>query len=1242
MLNATSNTGLVGYIDVLLVNRETGKIEKHIRQKNQITEPFARWLLLGNLCTHNVSTGTITDGTSRVDQIQTADVNSISNLLGSYSAAHYQSIVTDCGTNAFGMYLLNKRVNITPFTQIPPYMDSSLHSMNDSTVVYWGTATSDDNVKSMLVNNATSKWSKLGSNPAFTTTYIKDDSETVAIESIVLGVSHTAFGNSGFDPRIVVFQSPPTIPTSWDDSWSNNSSSSANANKMKAPQVIDAYLVNKFLRTIKRDGVYGDGLYATNKQFMCYWDLGRKECFIPTAASASVENVLTRERYNTGDGAGGFFGTTVFKNKVSGGFAIGNGKAIRVNKGLTDSSNKTREIIISSLHNFLGTEVSSDIDYEIQGTITTTESTTIPETITNNCAPVMVARRGFKVEGGQIVDAPEEDRIEVFISMGVGEFTNAALGPTGTGIEIHKLTIPVGRWRNTTGTNAAFKTYFQSLAPSSPYAMKYHGRVAVLPYAIGRYSNGANARETVSTVNGDVYTFGTYDESDTGSQYYLPITHILNGVDLADWSYPAPDNAEKDRVPNLCANTFIQPGLIIQAGTGVYGTTTKEILTGRTGDCLFAVSMHPALTNASSTRIAMLVTDEGLNPVVVNLTHHWNQTQGLVMSGLNLASAITKNANQVLVVRYTYAFDISPAIPNAITNFTASVPDVNGEDSGKARQLNLSFNVPDRVERYLLRRSEVPYTSGLTAVGQETKVAVSPPLLTPINGTIVDTGLKPNTQYYYRLCAANTTGATEWVYANCVTNPYVEAVADPSDFVVSNTVPRSMSVSWDWEQPTPETDATYKNDVKDYFTQYNLQYLRVTGEPEATVPSALLELDEDDSTWTACTDDLSDYTTHTCTLSGLIPSQAYYLRIRAEIDETCYTTNPSTSGWVGLVGTAGGLTAPVAITNLVVKPSNYNRLGGDIDVSWSPQNDMQFEVKYKRTGESTWPQNNVVDVSDNHCVISLPYDAQTWGNIDVQVTPHNEDHSPESSSALIGTSSSKCRVLARAVIETKESYVSAFVDDVEYTLNNSLTNGDRLFTNYDVSGGTANSSHAQFYVWGDNEIPDGNDTLIKTCSRLKFVVSYWNRTSGSNSNIAMKCTGWKMPFKLSRVFIDSSTASQIKVKMSVYGGVDSTETLLGTLADVFSEGHRDVFTPDAGGYVYTTTAEIDTVVAPGINRIISVSDNNTYEYFKVIWEVESPSGTILTDDRDVLYLDLYMWGFFTDTYTGSNSIAIIE
>ena len=985
--------------------------------------------------------------------------------------------------------------------------------------------------------------------------------------------------------------------------------------------------------------MYGDGLYATNKQYMCYWDLGRKECFIPTAASTSVENSLTRERYNTGDGTDGFFGSVAFKNKISGGFAIGNGKAIRVNKGLTDSSNKKREIIISSLHNFLGTEVSSDIDYEIQDTITTTENATIPETITNNCAPVMVARRGFKVEGGQIVDAPEEDRVEVFISMGVGQFTNAALGPTGTGVEIHKLTMPVGRWRNTTGTNAAFKTYFQSLAPSSPYAMKYHGRVAVLPYAIGRYSNGANARETVTTVNGDVYTFGTYDESDTGSQYYLPITHILNGVDLADWSYPAPDNAEKDRVPNLCANTFIQPGLVIQSGTGVYGTATKDILTGRTGDCLFAVSMHPALTNASSTRIAMLVTDEGLNPVVVNLTHHWNQTQGLVMSGLNLASAITKNANQVLVVRYTYAFDISPAIPNAITNFTASVPDINSADSGKARQLHLSFNVPDRVERYLLRRSERPYTSGITSIEQETRVAVTPPLLSPTNGTIVDTGLKPNTQYYYRMCAANTTGATEWVYTSCATNPYVEPVADPSEFVVSNTVPRSLSLSWTWVQPTPETDETYKNDVKDYFSRYTLQYLRVTGEPESSVPSALLELDADDSTWTECTDDLTDYTTHTCTLSDLIPSQAYYLRIRAEIDETCYTTNPSTSGWVGLVGTAGGLIAPVAITNLVVRQSNYNRLGGSIDVSWSPQNDMLFRVMYRKAGTSnSWTMADR-DVADNHYVITLSNDVQTWGNIEVQVTPHNEDHSIADSSALMGTSTAKCRVLSRSALETKETYISAFVNNVEYPFTNkNLVNGDTLFTAYDVSNGTANTSRAYFYVAGDDEIPDGNDTLAKTCSRLKFVVSYWNRVSGG-SNTTMKCTGWKMPFRLYRDFTDSSTASQIKVKMSVYGGLGSTETLLGTLVDVFSEGHTDVFTPDAAGYVYTMTADIDTVIAPGINRIVSAQGNsgNTYEYFKVIWEVESPSGTILADDGDILYLDLYLWGFFNDVTNDADS-----
>lgn len=1215
----TDRTGLVGYIDVLLVNRDTGKIEKHIRQKNQITEPFARWLLLGNLCTHNVSRGTVSPG-SLPTQIQTIDVNSISNMLGSRSSVYYQSITTDCGSNSFGIYLLNKEVNITPFTQIPPYLNPSLGGMDGTGVVYYGSPDTPTNEQTMVVDNATSKWSTLGTNPAFTTTYIKDDTNTAVIRSIVLGVKHDAFSTNGFNPRIVVFQSPPLIPSSWDNSWGSGTS----ANVMNVPVVIKHYLVNKFARTTKKDGAYADGLYAdngiggTSDRVMCYWDLGSKMSYIPASSSTATNNTLTDERYHTTPTE--FFAGDTMANKLSGGFSIGGGKALRVNMGETAANGSSRTIIISSIHNLLNDSTSTDPDYTFTLDVSERDNT-VPDTIARYCAPVMVAKRGFKVVNGERVDAPELDTIEIFIAMGVGNFVNASRGPTGMGIEIQKVTVPVGGWRSFNGS-------FSSWITSGVAGRVEHGRVAVLPYAIGCFKNDTN------TLDGSHYTFGTYDERDTGTQYYLPITHILSDLDLATWTRKNPGTAPTSSDVVLCANSNIQPGLVIQSGTDTNG---KDILTGRTGDCCFALAPHDAVTlDIQSTRIAMLVNDEGLNPVVLNLNQHWNQTHGLVMSGLNIPGGITKGANQVLVVRYTYAFDISPAIPDAITGFTVSAPDPSGPDSGKATQLNISFSVPERVERYLLRRNTAPYESNLIAVDTETRVALPPPLLSPTNGTIEDDGLKPNTHYYYRMCAANTTGATEWVYGDAVTAPYTETVAAPSGFSIDGVAgKKTLPVQWVWDQPAPPAVV---NDVRRFFARYTLQYRKVVGTKEETVPAAILNSDEG---WETFSPELTDYTDTDCIVTGLSPSTDYYLRIRSEIDSSCYTTNPYYSAWTGLAATTYALSEPDAITNLQINYSNYHRRSGEVEVSWSPQNEMRYKVMYKRNG--AWIPY-IDDTESNTCVIEFGSgELAAWSNIEVQVTPFNDSYPAAGNSAKAGTQTGKYRVLSQVPLYAKETRAYGVLNNTAYPID-SLSNGENLFIKNDTTPtGAAGVEPAKFELDGGMTV--NGTTTVADCSHIRFVVSYYNRKNDGDSDTPMKCAGWKIPFRLFRQKLGGGDDfGAVKLSMSVYGGNSGGRTLLGTLADVYTEDYSDYYVPAQDNSITTSGAEDIDTVATSINRIIGSNSNTAYDWFEVVWDVESAvSGqSILRDAGNVINLAVYMWGFFTDEYSGQNEIAIFE
>ena len=1240
MADAISDVKLIGYTDVLLVDRRTNQVVEQLRQKNQITEPFARWVLTGNLCTHNPSSQ------DNANASLTIDSNSVSRFLGSKSIPRYQTVTSSCGNGEFGIYLLSVEAPIKADTQIPPYLGANLQGTTNKikdakpVLVYYGTATTQNAGNlTMAVDNGGCKWSQIASNPAFQTTYVKDDETSVTIKSIILGAAHGQLTNDGYSAHIAVRQSPSILPQGWDNSWDN--ATTAASNTLKAPTIISKYLVAPYLRGTIKNGRYGDGIYTTGKFgtsgsfYISYYDLASKQ-FEFNGAAASYDlakvNGLTGEIYSTNP-------DKFVANNCSGGFAIGNGKAIRVDKGAETISSggvgTARQVILryqerlspvdpASADNMTASDFINDAL-----TFYPTENTTIPETIYKYCAPVMVAKRGATAE---------DDLLEVFVSLGVGTFSNSTLGPTGTGIEVHKFAIKIGKWRAATAADGDFS----SLILRENWIIKY-GRVAVLPYAIGR-TNSSNSEAAETSTTGSTYTFGTYDDVNGiggtvgGYCYYLPITHILAGTSLHDWTYTENDPVV-DRVPQLCANSNFQPGLVLDAGTFE-----------RLGDCIFAMAPNPnASSTTVSTRIAMLTNDEGLNPVIVNTDQHWNETHSLVMSGLVLDTPIQKTAEQILVVRYTYAFEILPAPPARPAPFAVALPVPRN-----ATSLRLTWNPTEHTERYILRRATISDFS------DEVRVNVPSPILHPLQNTgmLIDTGLLPNKTYYYRLSAANGGG---WLEPFCEDSQQTYALCDmpvaPSSFTTAHCYARSIELSWEWPQPTPLTDSSITDDITPYFTRFELQY------QQASSGSTLTDALASDGGWIAVEDDdLLLKETTSATVSSLLPSQedeetVYFFRIRARINPDYYeNAGSAVSSWVGLSAATECLPEPVQVAGVEILRSDYNYSNGALRLTWNGQPDMNFYVRYKLNDSTVeWNPANVVNVATNAANITdVPYEgvdsdnnaaAGQWCNPIVQIWPYNDSYPlPADRSTLDATAAqiaSEGYALARywsgtsgmkLAVVTNNAYETIVIDgnntDVSYggfttaSLSRLFTDAEQaamLTLHGDYDGGVTGADYALYHqnhlkivLEFDNQIDaESTGTVI-------------NGTRNAAENKRARCIAWKMPFELykkKQIGEQTSFSSSLIVKQTLYGlPSGSSYVPIGTLADVFGDGVEE-------------RCYVSNTLSTKLRPLVQTGNTAEFTKFKVEWELTSTTSgdnAILAADEELI-LNLYMWGIITDS-----------
>lgn len=621
---------LVGRAEIALVDKATGALVQSVRVKNQMTEPFARWLLAGNLASSEIAC-----------RASEWEENPISRLLYSHPYLKetppttenrnlrqgYQIIRTDSSEGMFRMYLLSKPVSITAQTVFPPYFDASLQKEdsrswnNTPLVTFCGDADDlDDQDSALVLSHELSGWSPVRSNPAFTSVYIHSGGAGT-IRSVVLGAPPVQEdGTPG--AYLSVRQSPTQLPEGWDTAWQPRWEDSASrALTPNAPSGL--YLIAPFLRSSLRDGLYGTGFYGVGATdgMISFYDFGSGLFENNKEANAQKTNGLTGETYTT-------MADNFVSPKVAGGFALGSGKAIRVGKGseVWDSAGRClgRTAVIH-YQETLASPSEPMTQYVETPVLYATEGSIIPETIYKNCAPVMVAKRG---------STAEKDVVEIFISLGIGTFTpytdDAGDHPGGTGVEIHKISLFIQNYRQTAENLTA-------LLEENPTTFLNHGRVAVLPFALGWLPQYRD-EGIDSATTGEDYVSGSFDEAQ--DVYYLPVTHLLSGVSPLTWEFDAAE--ENALTPVLCASDTFTPGVKLER-------IDFEFL-------------HACLLGINDQKWAYAVTTDGYQPLAVNQRQRWATCATQVLSALNLPEPIHKTERQRLVVRYTYAFEVYPEV----------------------------------------------------------------------------------------------------------------------------------------------------------------------------------------------------------------------------------------------------------------------------------------------------------------------------------------------------------------------------------------------------------------------------------------------------------------------------------------------------------------------------------------------------------------------------------------------------
>lgn len=772
---------LQGDVDIQLIDSATGHVDVHVHKHNLLTETFARWILNGNLASHNVTNPTLsldaaasnndfdTNPISQllyscpflrpINPLRPINANDTAKNLNSNLKEGYQITHADCSEGAYGLYILTEPVSITPLSVFPPYLSASLQDLDQSVVSLYGTATSVDDVAGIMERfDEQSRWSQTDENPGFTVSFTKSKGSAI-IRSLVVGaVPDTT-------PACVqVHQSPAELPDGWDTAWEtawNSLPSTVTdgtiwecfARSLQTNRENGTYIIVPFLRTTYINGRWCDGFYSVGAigTHINFYDLGvhgvedncpRTGASTTQQSTTSVDQavpidvparncVSENQRRNMYTGESYCTEADYFVNaKVAGGFDVGNGRCVRVNKGaavFVDEKCLGRKLVLyfqTSLAQTSSTPTAPEASSFTTDTIYATDNNEIPETIYKHNSPVMVAHRDPTDE--------HNDTIEIFVSLGVGHFTeytdDNGFHPGGTGVEIHQYTLNAYLYK---WTAAGLDT----VLTENPDVLKYHGRVAVLPYAIGQPSMQPDEYADTTTT-GLTYLTGGYDcRTDN---YFLPITHILHGCTPRTWIL---DTTVQDAlIPRVAFSSTFIPGVVLE---GIDFAFITDYLAGYAGS-----------------RIGFLTTREGFTPTELNRCQWWSISSSMMLSALTLDEPIIKSDNQRLVISYTYSLQVTPTNPSA--------PDLIVNPISPY-QATMTWVQCSKSHTLQMQRATSPQFDDCKPIN-----TYYPTVAPGITLTRTDTGLQPAVAYYYRIRLWDGSNFSPYKYATILTPPLAE------------------------------------------------------------------------------------------------------------------------------------------------------------------------------------------------------------------------------------------------------------------------------------------------------------------------------------------------------------------------------------------------------------------------------------------------------------------------------------
>jgi len=1292
-----NNFGVQGFVDVLLIDKATNRVVKHVRKQNHLTEPFARWLMAGNLGVYNNSVRfghQIDDPTpshaisgqpaSEDNRARNIIVNPISAMLGSHSKTAtdvtgvtqtngHQAIRCSCGTFAskesratYGVFLLSVPCRVDATTQIPPYFNNTLSGVDNmvtramifpnwgepynvgklgsnrnlAVVQMSGHDRSEDRARFMQLSWGECKWSNLNGNPSYTFGYMK--SEGVAeIYSMVLGVYPGEYGSSRSNAYLNTSFSQTFANKTWDSAWpsvgggTSGTSYSEGAPKSSgyttsdmpgAPRrlrpntSIGTYLLAPFVRTRQRFAnfsagtVWGDAMYAPVPSVsfnqdtgvaslppskMAYYDYGKPAVVGgPTATETEMLNDLVspNQLFNANS-------VTNINATVRGGMVLGHG----VVAGNDEGGTRAIKLAIATLSNAGGAgsrTVSIAVQPQIHGTVSTSHNAvvgvvTCPFEIPaafSNCQPVMVARRG---------ETADEDTVEIFISMGIGDYEETSKEPGGFGIGVYKLKINVASYLKSA-------MYSNLAAHVSPPV-----RVAVLPYAIGQmpFSSSSNVTDPNAYCTGSLI----------GNEYYLPFTHVLEDTSPLTWKCPT-----KTKNVKQCASSDYQPGFVFDQ----YQLT-------RLRDHLFGVEDE---------RRYMMVTSDGLLPMVVNKSHRWSSYVGNVISGVSFEDdPIIKEEEQILIVRYTYSFDVFPNTPLApeIEMLPAPAPTF-GSLTFDIRQPEHPCGEEAIPIRYQLQRIEFGDPDGFDSDSvKEISIPLQDANSNPISVTsYVDRGLMPETRYAYRMRMITHIGSSSWSYiidgatieitsSDIVQPPETRPGAIEDGFTVYwNTV----TLLWKWEDEV----------MTPYFSHYSIEYGIGEG-PETIV---------DWETVTDADNVLTDIRAQSFTLRGLDANENYVARIRAHVKDGLFPPSLSANavsepldivfrtGDELLVSKLENLTLD-RITYSLVAFDNEPAVNGTWEFSYDKQTGVNMQSEYIPDGE----EEAVLISEDSDPLIStptkgaintrtvpvfIPYDK--WRNSQIRVVPFIPVSYPVEQSVIDGNEGVLDSLFYNFYhdLSTLDVFTYIGVDGRAWSNKDNLWQNWSPATNFfapfsNIPGASASvrihTAASLTYSWHE-DFPQ----MYGSDSKIAYIYRFGNRLSGTGNRKQYEVSHWCPRFKLAYgpppgLVSPASIEADVKVELYgiTYGSANTIDTgqtsngssyLLDTLPPLSFASNSVVYGTEHEMELRTIDSTYSGIEFHGFELRITLHKNNA----------AFPVPNLVSGSDDWMFLDLDLFG----------------